>query len=52
VVSAMSGHVGLREERRAGRFLARRIARLFMPGPVKRIAVKPAAELPAFRDAG
>jgi len=27
----MSGHVGLREEARAGHLLARRIARLFAP---------------------
>jgi hypothetical protein len=28
----MSGHIGLREEARAGHLLARRIARLFGPG--------------------
>ncbi|MFZ3204515.1 MAG: hypothetical protein WA161_11665 [Pseudomonas sp.] len=27
----MSGHIGLREEARAGHLLARRIARLFVP---------------------
>lgn len=29
----MSGHVGLREDARLGRLLARRIARLFCPLP-------------------
>ncbi|SEQ95829.1 hypothetical protein SAMN05216600_11285 [Pseudomonas cuatrocienegasensis] len=39
----MSGHIGLREEARAGHLLAQRIARLFAPvsRPPQRMAAMP-----------
>lgn len=43
----MSGHVGLREDARRGRLLARRIARLFMPPPM--LAKPLHKELPSCR---
>ena len=47
----MSGHVGLREEARLGRLLARRIARLFAQ-PGRDVGLRPAVASPASKDAG
>jgi len=52
----MSGHIGLREEARAGHLLARRIARLFAParggGQVQRKALVEVANRTLCRSQG